>query len=141
MLLRSGYEYNFSTSSSTTSIRSSRKRKSADDELDERPLKRQDTTLVLQGEPSISSHLTPPVAPPSSSNPSLPQSSLSELPSVGDGSNSFGDTVPVEKESAGNERGSRRVRFHKDVVTYLFEADDEPCRAADHKYVDYLDYV
>ncbi|KAK4510051.1 uncharacterized protein ATC70_006220 [Mucor velutinosus] len=130
-----------SAPSSTTSIRSSRKRKSADDELDERPLKRQDTTLVLQREPSISSHLTPPVAPPSSSNPPLPSSSLSELPLVGDGSNSFGDTVPVEEESAGNERGSRRVRNHVFVETYLFEADDEPCRAADHKYVDYLDYI
>ncbi|GAN11138.1 hypothetical protein MAM1_0481d10695 [Mucor ambiguus] len=151
MFLRSGFEYHFSAPSTTTSTCNSRKRKSVDDELDERPLKRQDTTLVLQDEPSSSSHLTPLVAPPSSSNPSSPLSpSLSELPLVGEVSNSSVDTASledlspqrdVEEEPAGNERGSRRVHFSNDVATYLFEVDDEPFKAAKYKYIDFLDYI
>ncbi|KAL7309685.1 hypothetical protein PS15m_010536 [Mucor circinelloides] len=117
MLLRSGFNYQYpavtatTTSSSFTSNRRGRKRKSMDDELDERSPKKH------QQQPSSSSHPALPVATPSPSNPPV----LSSSP------------APVS-----NERGPRRVRFSNDVVTYLFEVDNEPCRAADHSYVDFL---
>ncbi|KAL7328869.1 hypothetical protein PS15p_207074 [Mucor circinelloides] len=47
--------YGLTATIKTTGIRSGRKRKSADDELDERPSKKQDI-LVFQEEPSSSSH-------------------------------------------------------------------------------------
>ncbi|KAG1120077.1 hypothetical protein G6F42_012833 [Rhizopus arrhizus] len=148
MLLRSGLHYEFTAITTTTSTRNSRKRKSADDELDERPMKKQEI-LVFQVEPSCSSHLSPPVAPSSSSNPPSPSSSpVSEVPFVREASYASDDTVPhedssegtvaLEVDQAGNERGARQVRFNSNVVTYLYEVDDEPRRAADIKYFDRL---
>jgi len=105
--------------------------------------------LVFQVEPSCSSHLSPPVAPSSSSNPPSPSSSpVSEVPFVREASYASDDTVPHEDSSEGtvalevdhasNERGARQVRFNSNVVTYLYEVDDEPLRAADIKYFDRL---
>ncbi|KAL7326280.1 hypothetical protein PS15p_208641 [Mucor circinelloides] len=148
MLLRSGLNYEFTAITTTTSTRNSRKRKSADDELDERPMKKQEI-LVFQVEPSCSSHLSPSVAPPSSSNPPSPSSSpVSDVPFVREASYASDDTVlyedssegtvALEVDQAGNERGARQVRFNSNVVTYLYEVDDEPRRAADIKYFDRL---
>ncbi|KAL9539067.1 hypothetical protein PS6_011357, partial [Mucor atramentarius] len=61
--------------------------------------------------------LSPPLPPPPLSLTAVPSSS----------------PAPVS-----NERGSRQVRFSNTAVTYLFKVDNEPCRAADHSYVDFL---
>ncbi|CAO3641726.1 unnamed protein product [Mucor fragilis] len=144
MLLRSGlfYQLPVTVSSTTTSTRSSRKRKSVDDELDERPLKRQETTFVLQGEPSVS-HPSPLVASPSSPPPpsDLPFTRMSSCDSdatVPLDDNSSEATVALEDDHAGDERGPRRVHFGHSVIEYLFEADDEPCRVVDIKHFAYL---
>ncbi|KAL9536396.1 hypothetical protein MBANPS3_012675 [Mucor bainieri] len=160
MLLRSGYSYQFSAPSTSTSTRNSRKRKSADDELDERPVKRQETALD-QGEPSSSSHPAPPVvAPPSPAPAPAPAvavvaaaetAAASPTPFVREGSNASDDTVFLDDSSseattvaleeaspAADVSGTRQVRFHGSVVVYLFEADDEPRRAAEIMHFAYL---
>ncbi|OAD01822.1 hypothetical protein MUCCIDRAFT_189923 [Mucor lusitanicus CBS 277.49] len=150
MLLRSGFEYislaSSSTSSSITSTRSSRKRKSGEDALDKRPLKRQYATLNLLGDLSDASPLSPPVAPPSLSSYPPPSSpSPSETPFVREDSCASDATVPVddassegtvalEDEAAGDERGPRRVHFGSNVIEYLFEADDEPRRVVELRH-------